>query len=67
MCIFRRETHDIEEGADRILNQVLSPRTLNMFENKIKLAVDEFLGITNDTPSTEINGILDYILLNFDY
>jgi len=38
-----------------------------MFENKIKLAVDEFLGITNDTPSTEINGILDYILLNFDY
>ncbi|XP_060839585.1 biorientation of chromosomes in cell division protein 1-like 1 isoform X2 [Rhopalosiphum padi] len=52
-----RETQDIEEGADRILTQVLAPRTLSIFEPKIAIAVDEYLGIKNEAPPIEINGL----------
>ncbi|XP_050058763.1 biorientation of chromosomes in cell division protein 1-like 1 [Aphis gossypii] len=50
------ETQDIEEGADRILTQVLAPRTLCVFEPKIAIAVDEYLGIKNEAPPIELNG-----------
>ncbi|CAH1713734.1 unnamed protein product [Aphis gossypii] len=52
-----RETQDIEEGADRILTQVLAPRTLCVFEPKIAIAVDEYLGIKNEAPPIELNGL----------
>ncbi|XP_060834854.1 biorientation of chromosomes in cell division protein 1-like 1 isoform X1 [Rhopalosiphum padi] len=49
------EIQDIEEGADRILIQILAPRTLSIFEPKISVAVDEYLGIKNDAPPIELN------------
>ncbi|CAI6367973.1 unnamed protein product [Macrosiphum euphorbiae] len=52
-----RETQDIEEGADRILTQVLAPRSLSIFEPKIAVAVDEYLGIKNEAPPIEVNGL----------
>ncbi|XP_001946451.2 biorientation of chromosomes in cell division protein 1-like 1 [Acyrthosiphon pisum] len=52
-----RETQDIEEGADRILTQVLAPRSLSIFEPKIAVAVDEYLGIKNEAPPIELNGL----------
>ncbi|KAF0748425.1 biorientation of chromosomes in cell division protein 1-like 1 isoform X2 [Aphis craccivora] len=55
--VSKRETQDIEEGADRILTQVLAPRTLSMFEPKIAIAVDEYLGIKNEAPPIELNGL----------
>lgn len=69
MWIFRRETHDLEEGADRILTQVLAPRTLSIFESKIEMAVNEYLGIKIDAPPItpiEINGAFDFILFKLD-
>uniref|UniRef100_A0A2S2PJ86 Biorientation of chromosomes in cell division protein 1 n=1 Tax=Schizaphis graminum TaxID=13262 RepID=A0A2S2PJ86_SCHGA len=51
------EIQDIEEGADRILIQVLAPRTLNIFEAKIAVVVDEYLGIKNDAPPIELNSL----------
>ncbi|XP_015374846.1 PREDICTED: MATH and LRR domain-containing protein PFE0570w-like [Diuraphis noxia] len=51
-----RENQDIEEGADRILTQVLAPRSLSIFEPKIAVAVDEYLGIKNEAPPIELNG-----------
>lgn len=62
MYIFRRETNDIEEGADRILTQILAPRTLSVFEPKIADAVNEYLGIKSDTPSITQNGMFKFIL-----
>lgn len=64
MWIFRRENQDIEEGADRILNQILAPRTLSNFESKIANAVNEYLGIKN-SPPTEINGMSKFILFEW--
>lgn len=52
-----RENQDIEEGADRILTQVLAPRSLSIFEPKIAVAVDEYLGIKNEAPPIELNGL----------
>lgn len=63
MYVFRREALDIEEGADRILTQILAPRTLSVFEPKIANAVNEYLGIKNETPSIEQNGMSNFILL----
>ncbi|XP_029345264.1 biorientation of chromosomes in cell division protein 1-like 1 isoform X2 [Acyrthosiphon pisum] len=51
------ETQDIEEGADRILTQVLAPHSLSIFEHKIAVAVDEYLRIKNKTPRIELNGL----------
>ncbi|XP_060880322.1 biorientation of chromosomes in cell division protein 1-like 1 isoform X2 [Metopolophium dirhodum] len=53
-----RETQDIEEGADRILTQVLAPRSLSIFEPKIAVAVDEYLGIKNEAPPIELNDFI---------
>ncbi|KAF0769015.1 Uncharacterized protein FWK35_00000431, partial [Aphis craccivora] len=53
--VTKHETQDIEEGADRILTQVLAPRTLSMFEPKIAIAVYEYLGIKNEAPPIELN------------
>jgi len=70
MYIFRHETHDLEEGANRILTQVLTPRTLSIFEPKISMAVNEFLGIANEAIPNEINGMsfsyYVWILLHYD-
>jgi len=54
-----RENRDLDEGADRILNHVLTSKTLKLFENKIDTAVNEYFGIKNDAPPTEINGLKD--------
>lgn len=62
MHTFRREAHDTEEGTDRILTQILTPRTLSVFEPKIADAVNEYLGIKNETPSTAQNGMSKFIL-----
>lgn len=62
---FRRETQDIEEGADRILTQVLVPRNLCSFEDKISIAVNDYLGIKNDTPPVELNGLFNLILFKY--
>ncbi|XP_060881124.1 biorientation of chromosomes in cell division protein 1-like 1 [Metopolophium dirhodum] len=51
------ETQDIEEGADRILTQVLAPHSLSIFEHKIAVAVDEYFGIKNKAPPIELNGL----------
>ncbi|CAI6367695.1 unnamed protein product [Macrosiphum euphorbiae] len=51
------ETQDIEEGADRILTQVLAPHSLSIFEHKIAVAVDEYLGIKNKAHPIELNGL----------
>lgn len=58
--MFRRETLDIEEGADRILTQVLAPRTISMFEPSIAMAVNEHFGIANETAQVEVNGMSNF-------
>ncbi|XP_050531964.1 biorientation of chromosomes in cell division protein 1-like 1 isoform X2 [Daktulosphaira vitifoliae] len=51
------ESREIEDGADRILNQVLAPRTISVFESKIEYIVNEYLGIKNEnTNQHEHNG-----------
>jgi len=65
ICTFRHENQDIEEGADRILTQVLAPRSLSIFEPKIAVAVDEYLGIKNEAPPIELNGMSVIIFYNF--
>lgn len=52
------DSHEIEKGADRIVTQVLAPRMLSIFEPKIGIAVNEYLGIKNETPSIDQNGML---------
>jgi len=64
--MFRRNNHDLEEGADRILNQLMASRTINLVEDKIEIVVNEYLGIKNDAPPTEINGMLIIFYLNFE-
>lgn len=56
-CYFRRETKDIGDGADRILNQLLVSKILQSFEHKISMAVNDYLGIENGTVTTEVNGM----------
>lgn len=43
----------------------MASRTINLVEDKIEIVVNEYLGIKNDAPPTEINGMLNYILFEF--
>lgn len=52
----RPDSLEIEKGADRIVTQVLAPRMLSVFEPKIALAVNEYLGIKNEAPPIDQNG-----------
>lgn len=69
LFIFRLESRDIEDGAERILNQVLAPRTLNIFEAKIAIAVNDYFGIKNEVvvPSVEQNGMYKFDLNIYIY
>lgn len=59
---FRRESREIEDGADRILNQVLAPRTISLFESKIEYIVNEYLGIKNENINQlEQNGLFIFL------
>lgn len=44
----RPDSLEIERGADRIVTQVLAPRILSIFEPKVVIAINEYLGIKDE-------------------
>lgn len=55
----------MEKGADRIVTQVLAPRMINIFEPKIIIAINEYLGIKNDAalPIDQNSMLLRYLVV----
>lgn len=60
-------SQNIDKEADKVLSQILVPRVLSVFEPKLAMAVNLYLGINNEASQNELNGMIHFIVFrNFN-